>query len=423
MNEPSSGSQYPLDTLDDKPRVSSPGAPAEAAALSPRETVILAAIAGMGPNVFMLRNARVLVTGAMGFFGRYVVDLLLELNNGLLSSAPVLIHALDSNVVGSDLPAHWVNAPNLVRHKHDVRHELGNPMLGGPALTHVWHLAGIASPYWYKKLPRETVEVAVDGTRNMLKLAREHGARFMFTSSSEVYQTADIVPTPEHYVGAIPSLNDRSCYDVSKLLAETLCYIEATRTDGCTTPEKHPNSQHHHFECVARPPLHASIVRIFNSFGPGMGEHDRRILPRIASAMVASRELKVFKPQGAQALPKRTYTPVANTLLGFMLVALKGESCGRPDRRGVNTATGVYNIGLDSPELSVPGLISAITRVTDNPVKYSLEPAPEHYETEPLRRAPDITKLKGLGFMPCMDLDTGLKLFFRWALAEYKGIE
>ena len=341
-----------------------------------------------------------MVTGARGFFGRYLVDTLLALNAGPLADAPIQILALDSNMVESGPPTDWLNRPNLTTYNHDVRHDLGNPMLGGPPLTHVWHLAGIASPYWYQRLPEETIAVAVDGTRNMLGLAREHKARFLFTSSSEVYQTAEVVPTPETYVGAVPSLTGRSCYDVSKLMAETLCYVEAT---------KHGT--------------HATVVRIFNSFGPGMGEHDRRILPRIASAVVARRELRVFV-DARQPLPRRTYTPVANTLLGFLLAAVKGESVGRSDRQNVNSATGVYNVGLDSPELTVPELINRIAQsVRLDRIAYVLVPPPENYLTEPLRRCPDIKRLKTLGFLPCMDLDQGLELFFSWALSTYTGLE
>lgn len=367
-----------------------------AAPLAPHDLVLDAALKGLGPDIGRLNGARVLITGARGFFGRFVVNMLLEANKRKLTQQPMEVIALDSLATGGDRRAlDWMNVPNLTQHYHDVRH--GLPEVVGKPLTHVWHLAGIASPYWYKKLPEETVAVTVDGTRNMLALAKEHNAKFLFTSSSEVYQTAAIVPTPETYIGSIPSCTDRSCYDVSKLLAETLCYIAATKHEQ-----------------------HASVVRIFNSFGPSMEERDKRILPRIASAMVAGREMTVFQPNYTHSLPRRTYTPVANTLLGFMLVALRGESVSHETHgRGY----GIYNIGLDSPELSVPELISECVKVTGRACGYKILPAPDNYETEPLRRCPDITALKRLGFRPCMMLDTGLKAFFDWAFTVYTGAE
>ena len=352
------------------------------------------------PLSLLLGDARVLVTGARGFFGRYVVDVLLQLNRTVLAQQPVQIHAMDSGVVGGREVAHdWLNHPNLTQHWHDVRHEIGVSEFGGQLPTHVWHLAGIASPYWYKRLPEETISVAVDGTRAMLELARRAKAKFLFTSSSEVYQTADVVPTPEHYVGAIPSLTDRSAYDCSKLLAETLCYVAAT---------KHGQ--------------HCTVLRLFNSFGPGQSEQDRRILPRIMSAAKAKRTINVFKDSN-RALPRRTYTPVANTLLGFFIAAVRGDSVGSPSRYGITHSSGVYNIGLDSPEVTVPELVHMVSRVAGVDLWYSITRPPEHYETEPLRRCPDISRIRTLGWMPCMGLEDGLRIFSKWAMETYEGIE
>ena len=199
-----------------------------------------------------------------------------------------------------------------------------------------------------------------------------------------MYQTASIVPTPESYVGAIPSFNDRSCYDVSKLLGETLAYEYSKQ--GVDTV----------------------VVRIFNSFAAGMSEKDRRILPLIASALKADRAITIFKRAG-RSLPKRTYTPVANTLLGVLTVLLKGRSGD------------VYNIGLDSPEIDVVELCARIGAVMGREVKLNFEPPPEHYETEPLRRCPDISKLKSLGWRPVVDLDEGLRRFMSWAAGAYTG--
>lgn len=368
-----------------------------------RKPLVQAALKALGLAAGQLAGARVLVTGARGFFGRYVVEALLELNE---QGAGIHIVAADSYAVGNDESRveEWRNELNLTTYKCDLTHASGL-LFGAEKFTHIWHLAGIASPHWYKKLPEETIAITVDGTRRLLSYAREHGARFMFTSSSEVYQTATEVPTPETYVGAIPSTNERSCYDVSKLMAETLCYVEAQKYG-----------------------THVSAVRIFNSFGPGMAEVDRRILPRIASAMKSGREMKVFAqkhectaPQcfsrdHSTALPSRTYTPVANTLLGFLTVALEGLTMGAD-------AQGIYNVGLDTDEVSVPQLITRCTLASGKKVAYGLVPPPSNYQTEPLRRCPDVTKLRALGWKPCMSLDAGLSAFFDWAMKCYQGVE
>lgn len=347
-----------------------------------------AVLKGLGPLLHFLDGKRMLVTGARGYLGRYIVATVIEANK--LLHHPCEIIALDSFATGASNRdrSEWMNVEDLIFFEHDVKHAVTNVplvMSREKPIDYVLHLAGIASPHWYKQLPEETISVAVDGSRNMLDVAKYHKARYLFSSSSEVYQTATQVPTPESYVGAVPSMNPRSCYDVSKLMGETLAYVAG---------------QKHGLDIV--------VLRIFNSYGCGLSERDKRILPVIASAMVAERPVKVFNSN--RRTPRRTYTPVANTVLGLFLSLLKGRS-GE-----------VYNIGLDTPELTVMELLQRIEQVTGKRIHYAFVDPPEHYETEPLRRCPDITKLKALGFQPVVDLDTGLKRFFDWALATYTGV-
>lgn len=348
--------------------------------MNPRLPFVTAMLAGLGPLKHFFSGKRVLVTGSRGFLGAYVVDSFIEMNKTL--EKPCQVIAVDSRGPATGGNDEWLNVPNISFRVHDIKHGVG---LVPEKLDMVINLAGIASPYWYKRDPLGTISAAVDGSRHMLELAKEHKATYLFTSSSEVYQTASIVPTPESYVGAIPSMNDRSCYDVSKLLGETLAYTYANM--GVDT----------------------RIIRVFNSFAPCMSEADRRILPRIASSIKANKKLTVYGRQGH--LPRRTYTPAANTLLGLFTVLLMGKS-GE-----------VYNVGNDSPEVTVPDLLQLIGQVTGLDPRWDLVPPPSHYETEPLRRCPDITKLKGLGYRPAMELSDGLAAFFAWAMETYTGAE
>lgn len=349
---------------------------------------VKAVIAGLGPLAHSFEGKTLLLSGARGYLGRYMVATLVEINKQL--TTPCKIIAMDS--ARDDDRLDWRNVPNITFIQHDVKHDLGNsPLMNGKdQVDYVLHMAGIASPYWYQKLPLDTIAVAVDGSRTMLEVAKQNGSRYLFTSSSEVYQTTRVIPTPESYIGAIPSLTERSCYDVSKLMGENLAFVYS---------EKYG--------------IKASIVRVFNSFGAGLKETDRRILPRIASAMKAGKHVSVYGKPGGR-VPTRTYTPVANTVVGLFLVLLKGEGLGSPDR-------GIYNIGLDSPELSVFELCERIAMVTGREVRCDVQLPPSHYESEPLRRCPDITRLKSLGFLPVVDLDAGLRRFFDWALEEYVG--
>ena len=129
----------------------------------------------------------------------------------------------------------------------------------------VIHAAGIASPFYYRKKPIETLEVAINGTRNCLDIARKNKAKFIFFSSSEIYGDPDDsnVPTKETYRGNVSSLGPRACYDESKRVGETLCYIYKYYYN-----------------------LHTNIIRPFNVYGPGMNQKDYRIFPNFISNII-----------------------------------------------------------------------------------------------------------------------------------------
>src|SRR3989339_1749259 len=112
------------------------------------------------------------------------------------------------------------------------------------------HSAGVASPVYYKKFPIETIEGTIYGVKNALDLAGRKGSKsFLYFSSSEIYGDPDpyFIPTPETYKGNVSSIGDRSCYDESKRIGETLSMA--------------------HFRVYKTP---VKIVRPFNVYGPGM---------------------------------------------------------------------------------------------------------------------------------------------------------
>ena len=327
-------------------------------------------------------DKKLLLTGAGGFLGRWVLRTIDALNDAYsqIGVKPCSVMALDSVATEAE-------AMEEIRHfdfVDFVHHDLRKGFACGEKFDYVMHLAGIASPHWYQKFPLETIDVAVNGSRLMLEKAKEDGAKYLFTSSSEVYATPppESIPTPEHYIGAVDSLGPRSCYDISKLMGETLAYTYARQFD-----------------------VDATVVRIFNSFGAGMKEADHRILPRIASAMKSGKELRVF--DRGENPPTRTYCPVANTVAGVLLALVHGK-------------LGPYNIGADKPEISVADLVRRVAGGSAPRVIHVESPAV--YASEPQRRCPDITRARTeLGYEPRVKLDDGLRRFFAWALDVYTG--
>jgi UDP-glucuronate decarboxylase len=323
---------------------------------------------------------RILITGARGFLGRYFTDVLLKLNATRLES-PCEIIAIDNLLTSGQLGAELPRERSFAF----VNHDIVKPFYPERPVDFVMHLAGIASPYYYRKWPLETLEVATTGLKNVLELAKASSARLLFFSSSEIYGDPDQnhVPTTESYHGNVSSLGARACYDESKRLGETLVRI-----------------YHTHFGVTG------TIVRPFNVYGPGMQKLDYRVLPNFAARILAGEPVNVYGT-GKQT---RTFCYVTDAIVGFLSVLVGGQA-GEP-----------YNIGNPVPEISMLELVQTIERtLPELDVKYRLIEHPDTYPAdEPQRRCPDITKARlQVGYEPIVPLDDGLKRFFGWAKSAY----
>ncbi len=325
----------------------------------------------------------ILLTGARGFLGRYFTEIFNDLNMRVLKE-PVKIIAMDNLITSGKEGAQIPTYKNFQFIEHDVTIQFD----WDSKLDFIIHAAGIASPFYYRAYPLETLEVAMTGTRRMLDLALSHKAKFVFFSSSEIYGDPDPkhVPMAESYRGNVSCQGPRACYDESKRVGETLSYIYNNLYG-----------------------IHTNTIRPFNVFGPGMQETDYRVLPNFASRIKGRRPLQVYG-SGNQT---RTFCYITDAMVGFLLVILKGV----PGE--------AYNIGNPEPEISMKDLVKRIQSVSNSEVKYHLIEYPDSYPAdEPNRRAPDIKKARvQLGFAPLVSLDQGLSRFLEWADTEYTGKE
>ncbi len=323
----------------------------------------------------------VLISGGMGFLGRYFVTVLAELNERVLAE-PCKIIVLDNLITAGEAGKRFSQNSHCTFHEHDAREKFDY----AERLDYIIQTAGIASPYYYRAYPLETLEVATVGTKHLLDLCREKGAKYCFFSSSEIYgdPTPEHVPTPESYRGNVACQGPRACYDESKRLGETLCYV------------------YHHTLGVAM-----NCIRPFNVYGPGMQESDYRVLPNFASRIKGNRSLNVY----GSGLQTRTYCYITDAMVGFFLTLI----CG------VNGET--YNIGTAGPELSVSDLVKRLGDVVGRRLEVNLIEHPDSYPAdEPTRRCPDIRKARlQLGYAPQVELEEGLARFLRWTNASYTG--
>ena len=206
----------------------------------------------------------VLVTGGQGFIGH---NLVLKLSS--LQSVERII-VVDNYITSTkkSVPCEKVtllefdintNAfVDFIKHTYPVVHE-------------IYHLASLASPVAYKKHLIETLDVGYIGTRNVLDLCVHYKAKMLYTSTSEVYGDALEHPQKESYYGNVNPYGERSNYDESKRIGETLIY-----------------NYQKLYNCDTR------IVRIFNTYGPYMNLHDGRIVTEIIKALMTNGTLTIF---------------------------------------------------------------------------------------------------------------------------------
>jgi UDP-glucuronate decarboxylase len=335
----------------------------------------------LGDVVQNFSGKNILLTGGRGFLGRYFMEVINQLNKDILNK-PVTVTVLDNLITagkeGAQIPEY--------DHAKFIKHDVTQPFDYESKLDYVIHAAGIASPYYYRAYPLETLEVAISGTRNMLELAEKFSARFSFFSSSEIYGDPDAkhVPMQESYRGNVSCQGPRACYDESKRVGETLCYIYHTQKGTKT-----------------------NTIRPFNVYGPGMQETDYRVLPNFASRIKSGGPLHIYG-DGTQT---RTFCYITDALVGFFQVFIKGV----PGE--------AYNIGNPKPEVSMIDLAEALKKISKGPINYDLIEYPDSYPAdEPMRRSPDIRKANlQLGFEPIVGLEDGLARFLSWTDDIYVG--
>jgi UDP-glucuronate decarboxylase len=301
-----------------------------------------------------------------------------RLNQGLLEK-PCKVISADNYITGQPLALHdeGRHDPNII----DVWTDVAYPLPVREDLHFILHAAGVASPVYYMKYPLETIDSAVQGTKNLLQLAYRNKELegFLFFSSSEIYGDPDpkAVPTPETYHGYVSSIGPRACYDESKRLGETIATVYQQRHSVPVT-----------------------IVRPFNVFGAGMRHNDRRVIPMFAHEALNDRAIPVHGT-GQQT---RTFCYISDAICGFLRALLKG-------RRGE-----AYNIGNATNEISMAELARMFTSIIPgSTVKYISYP--DTYPAgEPQRRCPDLTKAANdLGYAASVDLHEGLTRFVEWA--------
>jgi UDP-glucuronate decarboxylase len=236
------------------------------------------------------------ITGGLGFIG---INLIFKLLEDPLN----LIFVLDNEVYGSRqkvleksglinnnrVKINYLNICNTAELFKNI--ELEQSIHQFHKIHEIYHLAGIASPLWYKIYPEETLDVSYIGTKNIFNFAKKYNSKVLICSSSEVYGDPEHSPQSETYFGNVNPYGERSCYDEGKRIMESLAYTFQRKYN-----------------------LDIKIIRIFNTYGPFMNIDDGRVIPSFIKSYLQDKPITIFN-NGTQT---RSFNYVNDTINGMI---------------------------------------------------------------------------------------------------------
>ncbi|KAJ0052466.1 hypothetical protein Pint_00969 [Pistacia integerrima] len=321
---------------------------------------------GKVPLGLKRKGLRIVVTGGAGFVGSHLVDRLIARGDSVI--------VVDNFFTGrKENVMHHFGNPNFEL----IRHDVVEPLL--LEVDQIYHLACPASPVHYKFNPVKTIisfsffqiyKTNVVGTLNMLGLAKRVGARFLLTSTSEVYGDPLQHPQKETYWGNVNPIGVRSCYDEGKRTAETL------------TMDYHRGAG-----------VEVRIARIFNTYGPRMCIDDGRVVSNFVAQALRKEPLTVYG-DGKQT---RSFQFVSDLVEGLMRL-MEGEHVGP------------FNLG-NPGEFTMLELAQVVQETIDPNAKIEFR---ANTEDDPHKRKPDISRAKELlGWEPKVSLRKGLPLMVK----------
>jgi dTDP-glucose 4,6-dehydratase len=295
-----------------------------------------------------------LVTGGAGFLGSHLCEYLLEQGHRVICVDNLIVSTLEN-----------------IEHLRDdgfefLNHDMIEPLFVEEKVDYLFHLAALASPIDYLRMPLHSLKTGSYGTHHALGLAKFKRARFLLASTSEVYGDPEVHPQPETYWGNVNPIGPRGVYDEAKRYAEAMAmaYHGQQGVDTC-------------------------IARIFNTYGPRMRPYDGRAIPTFLRQALENKPLTVFG-DGSQT---RSFCYVDDLIQGLFLLAESDEH---------------EPVNLGNPgEFTIRELAETVIRVSGSSSTIVYEALPVD---DPQVRQPDISRARDvLGWEPEIDLEGGLR--------------
>ncbi len=296
-----------------------------------------------------------MVTGGAGFLGSHLCAKLIAAGHEVL--------CVDNFYTGRR-----TNLAALLQHPalEVMRHDICFPLY--VEVDEIYNLACPASPVHYQFDPVQTTKTSVNGSINMLGLAKRLKAKILQASTSEVYGDPQVHPQTESYWGHVNPTGLRSCYDEGKRCAETLF-----------------------FDYYRQHRVQIKVARIFNTYGPHMHPQDGRVISNFIVQALQGEDLTVYG-NGGQT---RSFCYVDDLIDG--LIALM---------QSADEVVGPINIG-NPGEYTILEVAEMVLKLTGGRSKIIFKPLPQD---DPTQRQPDITLAKHtLGWEPRVPLQEGLE--------------
>ena len=297
---------------------------------------------------------RILVTGGAGFLGSLLCTRLVEAGHDVIC-VDNFFTSQKSNV------SHLLASPNFELLRHDVTHPLWLEV------DEIYNLACPAAPGHYQYNPIKTMKTSVLGAINILGMAKRCHAKVLQASTSEVYGDPEVHPQPESYRGNVNPIGTRACYDEGKRAAETL-FFDYWRMNK----------------------VNIRVIRIFNTYGPGMHPFDGRVVSNFIYQALNDQDITIFG-DGSQT---RSFC-FRDDLIEGMIRMMEG-----PDE-----FVGPVNLG-NPGEFTIRELAELVIKQTGTKSRIIEKPLPSD---DPKQRKPDITLAKKwLNWEPKVPLSEGL---------------
>ena len=308
----------------------------------------------------MNQKQRILVTGGAGFLGSQLCEMLVARGDDVI--------CIDNFFTSQKVNvSHLLDKPNFELIRHDVIVPIWLEV------DQIYNLACPASPGHYQFNPIKTIKTSVMGAINVLGLAKRCNARVLQASTSEVYGDPEVHPQTESYRGSVNPIGPRACYDEGKRAAETL-FMEYHRMNQ----------------------VDIRIVRIFNTYGPGMHPFDGRVVSNFIRQALANEPLTLFG-DGSQT---RSFC-YRDDLLYAMVSMMENET----------GFIGPVNIGNPN-EFTIRELAELVITLTGSSSSIVEGVLPKD---DPVRRQPDIRLARErLHWEPKVELREGLQKTIDW---------